>query len=135
MVIIDVLYEGGLHCRLTHGPSGKQISTDAPKDNKGKGETFSPTDLVASALGSCMLTIMAIYAMRHDIALEGTKVRVEKEMQQVPDRRITKLSLHFQIARGIDISQRKALEQAALSCPVHKALTGVEMPIKFTYPD
>ena len=136
MVKIDILYEGELHCRLTHGPSGKSIVTDAPKDNMGKGEAFSPTDLTAASLGSCMMTTMAIYAERHGIQLKGTKVEVTKEMVHDPARRIGKLTVIFKMASGIIVSQRQALERAALTCPVHKSLhPDVQVPVTFDYPD
>jgi putative redox protein len=73
---IDIEYEGDLHCRLHHGPSGAEIVTDAPPDNQGKGEAFSPTDLLAASLGSCILTILGIYARRKDIDLRGSHVKV-----------------------------------------------------------
>lgn len=136
MVKIQIAYEGGLHCRLQHGPSGTEIFTDAPKDNMGKGEAFSPTDLVASALGSCMLTTMGIYAQRHEIKLSGGTAEVIKEMTPAPDRKIAKLTVTIHMPSGIEKSQREVLERAALTCPVHKNLEpSVEMPIQFIYPD
>src|SRR5436189_2719054 len=92
-VEIDIVYEGQLRCRATHGPSKTQLATDAPVDNHGKGESFSPTDLVATALGVCMATVMGIFADRHEIDLRGTKVTVLKEMTQVPVRRIARLTV------------------------------------------
>src|SRR5213593_3910341 len=83
MVAMDVVYEGKLRCRVTHEPSGSRIATDAPKDNQGLGEAFSPTDLVGAALGSCMLTIMGIYARRHSLDLSGTTAHVTKDMVAV----------------------------------------------------
>ena len=136
MVKIDVIYEGGLHCRLKHGPSGMEISTDAPKDNLGKGEAFSPTDLVASALASCMLTTMGIVAQRRSILIEGANAVVTKEMTAVPPRRIMKLSVTIHLPKGIPAEERPLLERAALGCPVHKSLhPEVEIPVKFEYPD
>lgn len=136
MVQIDIVYEGELHCRLKHGPSQVEISTDAPKDNMGKGEAFSPTDLVAAALGSCMLTLMGIYAKRHNLPLDGTRAQVTKEMIQSPERRIGKLTVKFQMARGIPAAQRQAIERAALTCPVHKSLhPDIQIPVEFNYPD
>jgi len=136
MTKIDVIYEGNLHCRLTHGPSGKQIVTDAPKDNMGKGEAFSPTDLVAAALGSCMMTLMGIFGERHGIDLKGTGVEVIKEMVHDPVRKIGKLSVTFKMAAGIPPAQRQALERAALTCPVHQNLhPTIEIPVAFQYPD
>lgn len=136
MVKLHVEYEGGLHCNLTHGPSGSKISTDAPKDNHGKGETFSPTDLVSSALAACMLTIMGIVAERHQIKLEGAKVEVTKEMIQEPVRRIGKLTVNFQMPAGIPQKERILLERAAETCPVHKSLhPDIQIPITFSYPD
>ncbi|MSR77157.1 MAG: OsmC family peroxiredoxin [Candidatus Omnitrophica bacterium] len=136
MVHIDITYDGDLHCTQTHRPSGTRIVTDAPKDNGGKGESFSPTDLVASALGSCMMTIMGIVAKRHLISLQGTKVEVIKEMIQEPVRRIGKLTVRFQMPKGIAESQRKLLERAALTCPVHQSLhPDIQIPVSFDYPD
>src|SRR5436190_3798228 len=87
-VEIDVVYQGELRCVAKHGPSKTELTTDAPVDNHGKGESFSPTDLVATALGSCILTTMGIVAQRHNIDLTGTRVHVVKEMVQQPIRRI-----------------------------------------------
>jgi putative redox protein len=135
MVKISMVYEGQLHCSLTHGPSGSIIQTDAPKDNMGRGEAFSPTDLVAAALGSCMLTVMGIAAQRHNIDLKGTSVDVSKEMTAVPDRRIGSISVTFHMACGIPLDKRVMLEAAAHSCPVHKSLhPDVQTPIQFIYP-
>jgi len=134
MVKMKILYEGQLHCSLTHEPSGSVISTDAPKDNMGKGEAFSPTDLVAAALGSCMLTVMGIVAAKHSIDLKGTTVEVSKEMVTAPVRRIGKITVTLHIAPGIPQDKRAMLEAAAHSCPVHKSLhPDVQTPIQFIY--
>lgn len=136
MVKIGMVYEGGLRCRLRHEPSGDVITTDAPKDNMGKGEAFSPTDLTAAALGSCMLTVMGIAAARHNIDLSGTRAEVIKEMVTQPARRIGKIQVTFQMAKGIDPAKRSLLENAAHACPVHKSLhPDVEIPVEFIYPD
>ena len=79
-VPIEAVYEGDLRCRATHGPSKAELLTDAPVDNQGKGESFSPTDLVATALGTCIATTMGIFAKRHEIDLRGMRVSVKKEM-------------------------------------------------------
>lgn len=131
MVKITLEYQGGLHCTATHGPSGKTLETDAPVDNHGKGESFSPTDLVASALGACMGTIMGLYAENHGLDIKGTRIEVTKEMSANP-RRIGKLSTDIWFPAGISKSQ--ALEQAARTCPVHASLhPEVEKPINFHY--
>ena len=135
MVKMKITYEGQLHCSLTHEPSGSVISTDAPKDNMGKGEAFSPTDLVAAALGSCMLTVMGIVAARHNIDLKGTTVDVSKDMIANPVRRIGSIGVIFYMASGIPEDKRGMLEAAAHSCPVHKSLhPEVQTPIQFIYP-
>ena len=135
MVSIQIDYEGSLHCRLKHGPSGAEIVTDAPKDNQGKGEAFSPTDLVAAALGACMLTVMGIVAARRGVKLEGAHVDVQKEMAAEP-RRIAQLQVLFRMPPGIAADQRKVLEHAAHTCPVHKSLhPDVAIPVEFRYPD
>src|SRR5580692_10195018 len=113
MVKMSIVYEGQLRCSLTHEPSGTVIRTDAPKDNMGRGEAFSPTDLVAAALGSCMMTIMGIAASKHNINLEGTTVEVSKDMITAPVRRIGSISVVFQMAQGIPIEKRSMLEAAA----------------------
>ncbi len=133
MVEIKILYEGQLHCNATHGPSHSQISTDAPVDNQGRGESFSPTDLLATALGTCMMTIMAIYGEKHGLILKGTTVRIEKHMKENP-RRVGQLVIEMNIPLNPDESRKKALEAAALSCPVHKSLhPDVEVVTKFNY--
>lgn len=130
------MYEGDLHCRLIHEPSGREMVTDAPKDNLGRGESFSPTDLVAAALGSCMMTTMGIYAARQGIELAGTKIEVTKEMISVPDRRIGTLATVFHMPPGIPAERRGALERASMACPVHKNLhPDVETSVIFNYPD
>ncbi|NBS79801.1 OsmC family peroxiredoxin, partial [bacterium] len=91
MVKISVRYEGQLHCQAVHGPSGTKLATDAPVDNEGRGESFSPTDLVATALAACMATIMGIAAKRHSITLEGMTIETSKEMSTDTPRRIVSL--------------------------------------------
>src|SRR5438045_2475 len=133
MVEIQIQYDGNLRCTALHEQSGTKISTDAPKDNQGLGESFSPTDLVATALGSCMMTIMGIVAKRHQINLEGTKIKVLKEMTP-PPRRIGKLTVEFTMPRNIASEHRQLLENAAMTCPVHKSMhPDVQMPITFRW--
>jgi putative redox protein len=122
MVEIQVVYEGDLHTRCVHGPSGSALETDAPVDNEGRGERFSPTDLLATALGSCMLTVMGILARRRGFKLEGARVRVEKHMAERPVRRVARLALDFAMPPGIPEDARKPLERAAHTCPVHQSL-------------
>jgi putative redox protein len=133
MVTISIDYQGDLHCRATHGPSGAELSTDAPADNMGRGEAFSPTDLVATALGTCILTTMAIKAQSMGIDLFGAKVCVEKEMTSSP-RRIGALTTKLVIPVQVAERDRKVLEATAHACPVHKSLSPeVEMPITFEW--
>ena len=135
MVKIQLVYEGDLHCKLRHGPSGTIITTDAPVDNQGKGESFSPTDLLASSLGSCMMTVMAIAARKDKIELKGTTLDIVKEMATQPVRRIARVSITFHMASGIAPAHRKMLEAAAHNCPVSKSLNpDTEVVIEFQYP-
>jgi len=130
MVKATIQYEGGLHCVATHGPSGAQLGTDAPVDNQGKGESFSPTDLVAVALGTCMATIMGIYAQRHGIELKGMKIEVTKEMSPTAPRRIARLASDIWLPAGV--KEDSSLERAALTCPVHHSLhPDIEKPVVF----
>jgi len=134
MVGISTRYEGGLRCRATHGPSGTTLVTDAPVDNHGKGESFSPTDLVATALGACMMTIMGIFADRHGIDLAGMRAETVKEMSASPPRRIAALRTRLTIPLPADHPQRQALEQAAHACPVHKSLhPDIDAAIEFVW--
>jgi putative redox protein len=132
MVEVSINYTGDLHCEATHGPSQSTISTDAPADNRGKGESFSPTDLVATALGTCMSTTMGIAAKDHNLDLRGLTVRVEKEMSKDAPRRIVALPSEVHIPLPAECPQRALLEKAALNCPVHKSLPpDIERPTTF----
>lgn len=137
-VQIDLMYTGELRCQATHAPSKAMLYTDAPVDNHGKGESFSPTDLVATALGSCMLTLVGIVAARHRLDLVGTTVQVVKEMLQQPVRRIGSLTVTMTVPQAkaalLSAEDRQRLEQAALHCPVHKSLhPDIQTPIQFIY--
>ena len=135
-VDIDIVYEGGLHCEAEHRPSGTTLVTDAPLDNGGKGQSFSPTDLVATALGTCLMTIMGLVAKQREIDLTGTKVHVVKEMASQPVRRIASLKVEIRIPNGskIGAEDRKRLENGARTCPVHQSLhPDVAAPIEFIY--
>ena len=132
MVQVSVKYTGDLHCDATHGPSQAKISTDAPSDNKGKGEAFSPTDLVATALATCVSTTMGIKAEDLGVNLRGMTVSVQKEMSSDPPRRIVGLPSEVHIPLPPDHPQREVLEQTALNCPVHKSLPAeIRRPTKF----
>ncbi|MBL8765938.1 MAG: OsmC family protein [Planctomycetes bacterium] len=135
MVQIDIVYQGHLRTQATHGPSKTIVVTDAPVDNHGRGESFSPTDLVATALGSCMLTIMGIVAERRGLDLSGTRVVVEKHMVTDPVRRIGRLPVTITLNRDFGAEERKLFETAALTCPVHKSLhPDIDKPVRFVYP-
>jgi putative redox protein len=132
MVEVTTIYEGQLHCRVTHGPSGAQLLTDAPVDNMGKGESFSPTDLVAAALGTCILTIIGIIGRRHNLSVEGASCTVSKEMINTPVRRIGRLVSHVYMPVKLSEDDRRRMENAAHTCPVEKSLhPSIETPIIF----
>jgi putative redox protein len=131
MVNVSITYTGELHCDAMHGPSGSTIATDAPADNKGKGEAFSPTDLVATALATCMATTAGIAAQDHGVDLSGMTVRIEKHMSKDAPRRIVGLPSEVHIPFSSDIPQRALIENAILNCPVHKSLPpDIERPTK-----
>jgi len=135
-VHISSTYLGDLRCEAIHGPSQNKLLTDAPVDNQGKGEAFSPTDLVATALGTCMATTMGIYAKRHDIDLRGLAVSVEKEMSADAPRRIAKLTVELRMPLPQSHPHREVLERTALTCPVHKSLhPDVALPVRFVWQD
>ncbi len=134
MVTITNHYEGDLHCTNVHGPSNSQFSTDAPVDNNGRGESFSPTDLLATALGSCMATIMGIVAQRKEIDLKGMKITVGKHMSETQPRRVSRLEVKIEVPLSKHHPERKLLESAALSCPVHQSIhPDIEVPIEWCW--
>jgi putative redox protein len=122
-VLSKVIYSGELRTTATHLRSGTIVETDAPVDNNGKGERFSPSDLVATALASCMCTIMGIAARTHGINIDGTECEVEKIMVADP-RRIgeIKVNVHFPKNQSYTDKEQKILEHAALTCPVFESL-------------
>ena len=130
MVKMTVEYAGDLHCTALHGPSGSRLETDAPVDNHGRGESFSPTDLVGTALATCMATVMGIYARRTGIDLAGMKIEVGKEMTQTPPRRIERLNVEIRMPATVE--HDPALENAARTCPVILSLhPDIEKPVTF----
>ena len=131
---IEITYEGNLRTRASHLASGSEILTDAPIDNQGKGEKFSPTDLVATALGSCMLTIMGITANVQNIDISETKVKVKKTMGKDP-RKIARIDIEIIFGKIISDKHKTILERAAHHCPVSKTLQGnIEENVEFIYP-
>ncbi|MBK8978997.1 MAG: OsmC family protein [Planctomycetes bacterium] len=136
MIPVTAVYTGELGCEVSHGPSGRTLDTDAPTDNQGRGLTFSPTDLVASAMASCILTTVAIVAERRGIDLRGMSCKVEKHMVADPVRRIGRLPAVLTIPGRHEPDIRKLIERTANSCPVHRSLhPDVDKPIEFVYPD
>ena len=134
MNTFEIKYQGNLRTTATHLDSNSEINTDAPKDNHGLGEAFSPTDMVCSALASCILTIMAIAVEKNGINIKGTKAMVEKTMGNNP-RRISKIDIELTFPMDYDSKTKTILERAALNCPVHHTLSNeVEKNINFIYP-
>jgi len=133
-VDIELEYSGDLHCLAVHGPSGSRLVTDAPVDNGGKGEAFSPTDLVATAAVSCILTVMGLVGKRNGLDLSGLRGRVTKEMASAPLRRIGRLQIVIDLPAGLAPADRKKLEAAAASCPVKQSLhPDVVVDLTFRY--
>lgn len=133
MATSEVTYKGELRTVAVHLKSGNEIITDAPTDNNGKGEAFSPTDTVATALASCMLTIMGIKAADKNIKIEGTTAVVTKTMGVNP-RRITKIDVIVTLPFAFDNVTKKTLEKAALTCPVYYSLhEDIEKNIVFNW--
>ncbi|MDX2111006.1 MAG: OsmC family protein [Verrucomicrobiota bacterium] len=136
MVKITVEYQGDLHCLATHGPSGKTLETDAPVDNQGRGESFSPTDLVATALGTCMATVMGIQARTLGVDIKGIQIVVEKEMSADRPRRIVRLPVLLRMPAGIPEKHRATFERAAATCPVHHSIDpAIDSPLHFIWPE
>jgi putative redox protein len=136
MVRIEIEHTGGLHSEAIHTQSGTKLQTDAPLDNGGRGESFSPTDLVATALGTCMTTTMDLYAKRIGLDIDGTKAVVEKHMTSEPVRRIGMLEVVVTVPLPSNHPQRAALEKVALNCPVLKSLNpDLKIPVTFSWGD
>ena len=135
MVQIDADYIGDLRCEAEHGPSGVTLTTDAPEDNHGEGRSFSPTDLVATALGTCIATILGIQADTHGLDLEGIELSVEKTMASSP-RRIDALRIAVEMPVALAEQMRSRLERAARHCPVDESLhPDTDISITFRWPD
>lgn len=122
MVEITARYEGDLRTTATHVPSGVTLTTDAPLDNQGKGESFSPTDLCAAALINCMATILGIKARNMGLDLRGMTLRVEKHMSSGPPRRIARLPVEIHLPASVPMDDREKLERACRACPVFQSL-------------
>jgi putative redox protein len=122
MVTITGEYQGDLHCTAVHGPSGNILSTDAPKDNQGRGAAFSPTDLVATGFATCIATTMAIVGQRHGVDIGHVRFDVTKEMSTDAPRRIAQLKARFWLAPAARAVPAGVLEKAAHACPVHASL-------------
>jgi putative redox protein len=134
MVRIQTEYQGDLHCTSVHTPSNTELATDAPVDNQGRGESFSPTDLVATSLGTCMLTTMGIVARTLDFDLTRATATVEKEMSTTPPRKVSRLNVAIRVPRTTSPENQQRLENAAHTCPVKKSLhPDIETPIDFVW--
>jgi putative redox protein len=138
LVDINIDYAGELHCRAEHAPSGTTLDTDAPVDNQGKGQSFSPTDLVATALGTCIATTMGIKARAAGFDLDGVRVHVKKHMTLEPPRRIARLKVTVtvppDVTRRCDAAARALLEHTANTCPVRiSLLDAIDVPLDFDW--
>ncbi len=131
MVEIALTYNGHLRCTATHGPSGTSLITDPPVDNQGRGESFSPTDLLATALGSCMMTYVGITAKKHGWDLQGTTMRVEKHMVADPLRRVGKLAVTIYLPVVATDEMMRSLMNAVTTCPVKLSISErIDVPVE-----
>jgi putative redox protein len=131
----EIIYQGKLRTNATHLQSGTIIETDAPTDNQGLAQRFSPSDLVATALGSCMMTIMGIKARDMQLDLTGVKIDIQKHMKPDP-RRIggIDVNFHFPATVQLDAKSKIILERAALTCPVAQSIhPDIEMKVNFNW--
>lgn len=136
MVSYHIVYTGGLRCDATHDSSQTTIVTDAPVDNHGRGEKFSPTDLVATGLGVCMLTTMGIAVQKEHVVLDGSRAYVEKHMSSDPPRRIARVVVRIEFVAGISHEHRSRIEHIARTCPVARSLhPDIVIDLDFRYPD
>lgn len=136
MVPQSLSYLGRLRCRATHGPSKVEFLTDAPTDNQGRGESFSPTDLLVTSLISCQVTTMGIAAEKEGIGMDGTSVYAEKHMSQDPPRRVARIVVRIDFPSGLSSDQRSRLEHIARTCPVARSIhPDIVLDLLFAYPD
>ena len=134
MVQVTVEYKDDLHCLATHCPSGQTFMTDAPVDNMGKGEFFSPTDLVATAVGACISTVMGMVADRYNLDLTGLKITVGKEMAKTAPRKIVKLMLDIVFPCAIEEKELAALKHVVRACPVVNSLDpAIEIETNYSF--
>jgi putative redox protein len=137
--VVDIYleYQGDLHCRAEHGPSAAVVVTDAPLDNQGRGESFSPTDLIATGLGTCMATVMGILAKKRGFDLNGLRIHVQKTMTQTPPRRIARLAVEVAVPKAVTeiVAEARAdFERTANECPVRLSLLdAIEVPVAFDW--
>ncbi len=122
MVTMNIEYQGELRTQIIHLQSGNEVTTDAPIDNKGKGEAFSPTDLMSASLGSCMLTIMGIKADSLGITMDNTKIVLIKKMSSSLPRRVSEIDIEIMIPHELTEQHMASLERAALGCPVAQSI-------------
>ena len=131
MVRIEAVYDGNLRCSATHIPSGQTLVTDAPVDNMGKGQSFSPTDLLATSMLNCMMTIIAIAADSRELDVSGMSGSVEKHMASGP-RRVSKLEVEISLPTDLNSEDRAWLIKRGLACPVHKSVSQeMEVGVQF----
>ena len=131
MVRIEAFYDGNLRCSATHIPSGQTLVTDAPVDNMGKGQSFSPTDLLATSMLNCMMTIIAIAADSRELEVSGMSGSVEKHMASGP-RRVSKLEVEISLPTDLNSEDREWLIKRGLACPVHKSVSQeMEVEVQF----
>ena len=137
-VRIEIAYEGDLRCRSTHAPSSTVIETDAPVDNQGKGASFSPTDLCATSLATCMVTTMGIVSRRMGWNIDGIALSVDKHMTAQPPRKIARLDVAFRVPKpvsaALDADAKKELQRVAEQCPVALSLhPDVQLRVSFDW--
>ncbi|MDR2585999.1 MAG: OsmC family protein [Prevotellaceae bacterium] len=134
MSAISTIYQGQLRTLVTHNPSGAQIFTDAPIDNRGNGEAFSPTDLFVASLGSCILTIAGIAAESHGFSIDGARIETQKVMAQNP-RRVGEIILDIYLPpNNYTDREKRLIENAAATCPVTQSLhPDIKKVVKFLY--
>ncbi len=134
MVRIDIEYLGDLHTKCKHGPSGQEFLTDAPVDNRGKGEYFSPTDLLATASASCIATIMGIKAKDNNIDIKGMKITVDKEMINEPYRHVKKLTYRVVFPHKLNSKDFTIMKNVIRGCPVTRSLDpAVELEVNYEF--